>query len=113
MGDLSTHFSASEFRSRDGSYKAPPAELLGRLEALRCRIGRPLPILSGYRSPADNRRVGGARQSRHLVGDAVDIPTGLVTVDQARAAGFTGIGHRGGYVVHLDVRPGPVTVFAD
>lgn len=105
MGDLSPHFSSWEFRSRDGSYKRPPATFIAKLEALRRRIGRPLPILSGYRSPADNRRVGGARSSRHLVGDAADIPVGLVHVDQAVGAGFTGIGVRDGWVVHVDERP--------
>lgn len=114
MGDLSTHFSSSEFRDRRAGKDGTIAtELVGRLEALRCRIGRPLPILSGFRTPATNRAVGGARDSWHLRGAAADIPKGLVTIDQARAAGFRGIGHRDGWVVHVDVRPGPVTIFAE
>lgn len=105
MGDLSEHFSRSEFSDRrTGAQKGPPLELVWRLEDLRRRIGRPLPILSGYRTPATNRAVGGVRFSRHLRGDAADIPAGLVTVDQALASGFRGIGVRGGWVVHVDVR---------
>ncbi len=38
----------------------------------RDRIGRPLIITSWYRLPSINSAVGGAHDSRHLVGDAVD-----------------------------------------
>ncbi|MBD2059386.1 DUF882 domain-containing protein [Oculatella sp. FACHB-28] len=38
----------------------------------RDRIGRPFRITSWYRSPEVNRRVGGASESRHIVGDAID-----------------------------------------
>jgi hypothetical protein len=43
------------------------------LEDIRHRFGgRPMRINSWYRPPAINAAVGGASQSRHLVGDAVD-----------------------------------------
>ena len=38
----------------------------------RDRIGRPFIITSWYRPPEINRRVGGASNSRHIVGDAID-----------------------------------------
>lgn len=38
----------------------------------RDRIGRPFIVTSWYRPPAINARVGGASQSRHIVGDAID-----------------------------------------
>ncbi|HEY9652094.1 MAG TPA: D-Ala-D-Ala carboxypeptidase family metallohydrolase [Coleofasciculaceae cyanobacterium] len=38
----------------------------------RDRIGRPFIVTSWYRPPAINRAVGGAKYSRHLVGDAID-----------------------------------------
>lgn len=83
------------------------ARLVWHLEALR-RIcgGRPLTIISGYRTEAHNRKVGGASRSRHLHGDAADIPLGYATVEQARAAGFKGIGRKGKWAVHVDMRPG-------
>jgi hypothetical protein len=34
--------------------------------------GAPIKVNSWYRDPVTNRRVGGASQSRHMVGDAVD-----------------------------------------
>ncbi len=41
-------------------------------EVRKIHGNRPVQINSWYRDPATNRRVGGASQSRHLVGDAVD-----------------------------------------
>lgn len=114
MGDLSAHFDTSEFRDRrTGKLKAPPLELVWRLEDLRTRVGRALPIVSGYRSPTTNLLVRGRVLSRHLRGDAVDIPPQLVTVDQALASGFRGIGYCGDWVVHLDTRPRAVKPFRD
>lgn len=106
MGDLSAHFSSSELACRHCGRL--PAEtvlthLLGHLEGLRALVGRPLRIVSGYRCPAHNRAVGGARRSRHVVGDAVDIEEGYCDVDQARSAGFRGIGTKRGVPTHLDL----------
>lgn len=107
MGDLSLHFSRREFDSHDGARAAPRPGLIARLERLRALCGgRALRIVSGYRSPAQNRKVGGAPRSRHLFNDAADIPPGYATVAQAEAAGFTGIGSKDGWAVHVDCRPG-------
>ncbi len=43
------------------------------LDPLRRRLGRAVNISSGYRGPAVNRAVGGAPDSRHLTGEAVDM----------------------------------------
>jgi hypothetical protein len=45
------------------------------LEVLRNKVGHPIVINSGYRSPQLNRKVGGAPTSNHLTGCAVDIRT--------------------------------------
>lgn len=43
------------------------------MEAVRRLLGdRVISVSSGYRSPALNRAVGGARESAHLTGHAVD-----------------------------------------
>lgn len=44
-----------------------------RFVALQRRFGRSLPVTSAYRSPEHNRKAGGAKRSRHMHGDAVDI----------------------------------------
>lgn len=105
MGDLSRHFSSSEFRDhRTGGLVGPTRKLLRILEGIRASIGRPLPIVSGYRSPATNKAAGGAARSYHLRGRAADLPAGLVRPEQAISAGAGGIGVRDGWVVHVDDR---------
>jgi len=106
VGDLTAHFSVSEFICRDGSRKDPPCRLLGVLEAIRAIAGRPLPIVSGYRSPLWNAKVGGAPESFHLRGEAADIPPGFVDEAGARRAGAGGVGlNSEGWVIHVDVGP--------
>jgi len=51
--------------------------------------------------------VGGVEGSQHLLGTAADIPYGMVTTEEAIMAGAVGIGSRGPYAVHVDVREGP------
>lgn len=112
MGDLSPHFSESEFRCKCGTPDHVPhpvqvhTDLVDALERLR-RIcdNRPLQIRSGHRCAVHNRHVGGARRSRHLIGDAADIPFGYATVEQAKEAGFRGIGSMRGWAVHVDMGP--------
>lgn len=108
MGDLSPHFSRAEFADRrDGSLAALDMHLIEHLEDLRARCGgRPLRIVSGFRSASTNLDVGGAPNSQHLYGRAADIPAGYATVAQAKEAGFTGIGELDGWATHVDVRPG-------
>ena len=78
MGDLTQNFSLREFRCKDGT--DVPEELLDNvqllaenLQKLRDRLGAPITVISGYRSPAYNRRVGGVKRSQHLLATAADI----------------------------------------
>jgi GH25 family lysozyme M1 (1,4-beta-N-acetylmuramidase) len=83
-GYLSPHFRLTEARCKDGT--SVPGALKRRasdhafaLEALRHRLGdRPIPVISWYRSPAHNRRVGGARASKHMQAIATDHPRAWV-----------------------------------
>lgn len=49
------------------------------LDPLREAWGRPITVSSGYRCPALNAAVGGARNSHHIRGMAADITTGNTT----------------------------------
>ena len=82
---LSEHFTLGELtksNSHPEIYNIPSHEaianmkrLCGWLEVLRSRAGAPIIINSGYRSPQLNRKIGGAANSNHLTGCAVDIRT--------------------------------------
>lgn len=111
MGDLSAHFSRSEFACKGTSHSAHAAvspHLVQHLERLRAlKGGRPLRIVSGVRCAKHNAAVGGASRSQHLYGTGADIPEGYATVADAARAGFTGIGSKGVWAVHVDVRRTP------
>jgi len=69
------------------------------LSELQQTFGKELPIVSGYRDPARNRRAGGASKSRHMHGDAVDIDVRNLSrqeridlIQKARSLGFGGVG---------------------
>ena len=67
------NFSPAEIACRgDGSIKINE-DALDCLQALRDLLGKPMIVLSGYRSPEHNRRDGGARASKHMEGTAFDI----------------------------------------
>lgn len=73
MGDISAHFSRSEFRCHHcGHFKIDP-QLLWALEELRNHYGQPVHVLCGYRCVIENQNVGGAPDSLHMGGCAADI----------------------------------------
>lgn len=83
-------------------------------ESLRAASGgKPIRVLSGYRTPAYNRQIGGAPSSQHVYGRAVDLQTPAhLTLDvfwrfaQEVARLVPTVGAIGLYDwgVHLDVR---------
>ncbi|MFE4455234.1 D-Ala-D-Ala carboxypeptidase family metallohydrolase [Streptomyces sp. NPDC056796] len=97
-----------------GTAKANALSSMWKLEALRHALGdQPLRVTSGFRSTSCNSAVGGATNSRHLYGDAVDLgagPHSLCTIaQQARNHGFNGILGPGypGHGDHIHVNQGP------
>ena len=86
---VSPHFAFSEFCHDENSICPPEfyerlMRLAGVLEMLRKESQHKIWITSGYRSPASNRRCGGAPHSQHLRGNAVDFRA-VHHVDQGKA----------------------------
>ncbi len=79
---LSPHFSLEELTvtQQRRLNNTPPSDVVAvlrktaeRMEGVRRILGdQAVVVTSGYRSPAVNRAVGGARRSAHLSGHAVD-----------------------------------------
>ena len=81
---LSAHFSLDEFltsetAARRGIDNTPTPEIIDNLKRLafvledvRMRLGKPVLISSGYRSPELNKAVGGSDKSAHPYGLAAD-----------------------------------------
>lgn len=111
---ISPHFTLGEMACRDGSDKVLySTELMAMLEKLRAYGDFTVSINSGYRSPAYNRKIGGASRSQHIKGTAADITVKKngVTVDAklicclCQKLGFPGVAYINGGAVHVDTRP--------
>jgi uncharacterized protein YcbK (DUF882 family) len=114
MGDLSRNFRTSEFRCHHCGVELRPTDALVQvLQRARNHVGRPLIIVSGFRCPAGNAKVGGIRKSRHLLADAADVIGGYATAAQWESFGAKGIGIRDGRVIHVDCTPGKPFRFVD
>ena len=110
--NLSPNFKVKEFRCKDGSDKVLiDINLVEKLQELRNYLGKPITILSGYRTFSYNKQCGGADNSYHLKGQAVDIYcSGVKPIVIALFAEFNGLGGIGIYLnrsqefVHIDTR---------
>ena len=99
-------------RPRDSIFKGTDITAVSRLAAMQDQYGGPLRITSGYRSPALNAQVGGAKKSQHLQGNAFDVHTDdpnkanyARLAQAADDAGFTGIGAYRPGSLHVDTGP--------
>jgi uncharacterized protein YcbK (DUF882 family) len=86
---ITDHFRLDEFRCHDGTpvpkkYYENVVQLCCELEVIRAEYKRPVAILSGYRSPAYNKKIGGAKNSFHMKGMAADIVVAGVTPKSLR-----------------------------
>jgi hypothetical protein len=105
---LSENFMSWEFRCHCCGVVKVYEGVVSALEELRAIVDGPLYVNSGYRCPAHNRAVGGAKNSYHMRGMAADIWS--ETVSPKVIAGYAmlipaiqGIGLYRNFV-HVDVR---------
>lgn len=97
-----------EFECKDGTHTVKlDSSLLYKLQKLRDEIGKPIIVTSGYRTKEYNNKIGGAKNSQHMLGKAADIKINGLSPDEiaiiAEKIGFGGIGIYKTFV-HLDVR---------
>lgn len=80
---LARHFKVKEFACKDLSPVVFIDEYLWNvLDILRHKIGKPVIITSGYRTPEWNKKCNGAKYSYHMRGMAADIRVNGMTPKQ-------------------------------
>ena len=81
--NVGKHFKVREFACKDGSQVVfIDTNLVAILDILRNRIGKPVIITSGYRTPERNKKCDGAKYSYHMRGMAADIRVNEMTPKQ-------------------------------
>jgi len=120
---ITAHLDSNEFACKDGAaypaawVKSRLTSLCETIESIRSAAwDKPIIIVSGYRSPAYNAKIGGARSSQHMAGRAADIKIKGMTADTVHALVLTlyqegkllHLGGLGAYptFTHVDVRDG-------
>ena len=98
---LSPNFRVREFACKDGSDPIfVDDELVALLQKIRQHFGKALTITSAYRTPAHNKKSGGAAYSQHLYGRAADFKVSGVGPDTVAAYAETLLPGRGGIGVY-------------
>ena len=74
---MTKNFKLEEFACKSGapmpsSVRANIERLAKNLQVLRDELKVPITITSGHRSESHNKAIGGAKNSRHVIGDAAD-----------------------------------------
>lgn len=108
---MSTFFSDTELRCPHCRVNGIHPQLLSKLNQFREKWGSPLLLTSAFRCEAHNTAIGGATNSMHIKGQAVDISWLAMSGSEKAAllklalSGFSGIGlHK--QFLHVDNRPG-------
>ena len=90
------YFSVDELKCKGTDECEMDEGFMKKLEALRHEFNEPMIVSSGYRHESYNQVIGGAKNSPHLYGKAVDIvisgKSAYRLMKLAIQHGFTGIG---------------------
>ncbi len=111
MTQLTPNFSTDELDCPCCAVCEMHPEFMQKLQQLRELVKRPLRINSAFRCEKHNAEIGGVPNSRHLVGEAVDISYGpLASKDRRFLISmaldmFDGVGI-GATFIHVDTRGG-------
>ena len=118
MGNLTKNFDITEFSCNDGTpvpseYLTNVKKLAEQLQILRDELNEPIHINSAYRHKEYNKKIGGEKNSQHLLAKAADITVKSKTPKQLAALiekmisegklKFGGMGIYPGFV-HVDIR---------
>ena len=87
---LTKNFSLAEFQSKCGrpmpdDVRQNIQKLANSMQVLRDHLKRPVQINSAYRSSEHNAKIGGVRNSQHVLGKAADIAVVGMTTKQVAA----------------------------
>jgi len=90
------YFSVDELKCKGTDECEMDERFMKKLEALRHEFNEPMIVSSGYRHESYNQVIGGAKNSPHLYGKAVDVvisgKSAYRLMKLAIQYGFTGIG---------------------
>ena len=118
MGNLTKNFDITEFSCNDGTpvpseYLPNVKKLAEQLQILRDELNEPIHINSAYRHKEYNKKIGGEKNSQHLLAKAADITVKSKTpkqlselIEKMISDGklkFGGMGVYPGFV-HVDIR---------
>ena len=118
LSKVAENFTVREFACSDGSdavFIAP--ELASVLQKVRTHFAKSVHVLSGYRTPTHNAKVGGSKSSQHLLGRAADIQVAGTSVEDVASYAESLLHNWGGVGrypvkagrakgwVHVDTRP--------
>lgn len=113
---MTKYFSVKELACSHCNVNGMQQPMLEKLDLFRVRWGKPLVLTSAYRCEFHNKAIGGAPNSQHVKGLAVDVTWSSYTGKEKAALLklameiFTGIGlHK--QFLHVDDRPGEQLVW--
>tara|TARA_R110000751_G_scaffold4346_3_gene21227 strand:+ start:24685 stop:25062 length:378 start_codon:yes stop_codon:yes gene_type:complete len=115
---ISNNFTLEEWKCHDGTHVPfnlvdSVKECAENLQHLRNKLGRAIIVVSGYRNPSYNEKIGGSKNSYHMRGMATDIKVSRMDPKDVHAAVEElikdGIMRQGGLglyknFVHVDIR---------